>query len=149
MEIIVLSRVKFANLFKASRKKKVDLGAFRYISINSLDLKTPVPESFRAESLVLYFEDCKVGEKVGAFTKNHAERIKDFADEAIKAGKGIIVHCTHGVSRSGAVGTALNEYVNIHCQPNKEDFDAFNKTAYKRSPHPQILEKLKEELGIL
>ncbi len=147
MQIIVLSRVKFRNLFK---KKDINLSAFRFISINSLGQKTPLPKEFLHKSLVLHFEDCKFGEKFTSFRKNHAERIKDFVDDTIKTDKGIIVHCNHGVSRSGAVSTAINDYVNKYAKPNKADWENFNKKSFHLiSPHPQILEKLKEEFGIL
>ena len=47
--------------------------------------------------------------KLALFTHEMADRILRFADDGALP---LLVHCTEGVSRAGAVGAVLNEYFN-------------------------------------
>jgi len=76
----------------------------------------------RKNLMVLYFDDvskniksavCLDGKirEAKVFTKKQAKKLVDFI-ELNKDKKSCIVHCTAGISRSGAVGSFINDYYN-------------------------------------
>ena len=73
------------------------------------------------------------------FTQNHAKKIKEFIDSFKNSYKWfdgkLYVNCAAGISRSGAVGYCLNEYVNN----NKENiywYKLFKETVIAAKPAP-------------
>lgn len=109
--------------------------------------------------LRLYFEDITPfhtremgGTEDGStlFTAEHAKNIHSFVDKAISANAGkILVHCEAGISRSGAVGSAINDYVNRFQANKPKDWDNFFNGGCERhlNPNPHVSRLLKEELG--
>ena len=83
------------------------------------------------------------------FTTEHAKRIKDFIDSFKERyhwfdGE-LYVNCAAGISRSGAVGYCLNEYVNN----NRENIFWYNRFKEENShiqPNPMVKRILSEEL---
>ena len=113
MQIYVHAR----SFFEARQGTKRERELFRnnrIISINSVSfLAEPPPfseEFLDAENLlILYFDDVDEGFS-NAMTPEQAKQIVDFI--RIEDDRPIIVHCTAGISRSGAVGEVLNWYLN-------------------------------------
>lgn len=113
MQIYVHAR----SFFEARQGTKRERELFRdnrIISINSVSHPAEVPpfseEFLDAENLlILYFDDVEEGFP-NAMTPEQAKQIVDFI--RIEDDRPIIVHCTAGISRSGAVGEVLNWYFN-------------------------------------
>ena len=113
MQIYVHAR----SFFEARQGTKRERELFRdnrIISINSVSHPAEVPpfseEFLDADNLlILYFDDVEEGFP-NAMTPEQAKQIVDFI--RIEDDHPIIVHCTAGISRSGAVGEVLNWYFN-------------------------------------
>ena len=60
--------------------------------------------------------------RVALFTPELAERIMRFVDDGSMP---LVVHCTQGVSRSGAVGYVLDRYFNRVLANNEKDYEYF------------------------
>ena len=60
----------------------------------------------------------------------------------------LLVHCTEGVSRAGAVGTVLNEYFNRVIGDHEDDYRSFFVQNRRISPNPYVLRVMKETLGM-
>ena len=113
MQIYVHAR----SIFEARQGTKRERELFRdnrIISINSVSHPAEVPpfseEFLDAENLlILYFDDVDEGFP-NAMTPEQAKQIVEFA--RMEDNRPIIVHCTAGISRSGAVGEVLNWYFN-------------------------------------
>ena len=88
--------------------------------------------------LHLLFDDVTESEKgnpaVILFDKEHANKIFEFI-KTIPNDVEIFINCAAGISRSGAVGTVLNEYFN---QNNKEDYQYFYKVNSQIMPNPMV-----------
>ena len=52
----------------------------------------------------------------------------------------LIVQCTAGISRSGAVGSALDWYFNQHVHKNPAHHDFFTKSNPQIHPNPLVME---------
>lgn len=92
--------------------------------------------------LILYFHDLekKYFKDDVLFNENDVKQIETFV-EYIKQHNTIntiYVHCTAGISRSGAVGYFLNTYFNIFLQDNKKDNNAFWKDNYEIIPNSLV-----------
>ena len=113
MQIYVHAR----SFFEASQGTKRERELFRnnrIISINSVSFPAEPPpfseEFLDADNLlILYFDYVDEGFP-NAMTPEQAKQIVDFV--RIEDDRPIIVHCTAGISRSGAVGEVLNWYFN-------------------------------------
>ena len=113
MQIYVHAR----SFFEACQGTKRERELFRdncIISINSVSHPAEVPpfseEFLDADNLlILYFDDVDEGFP-NAMTPKQAKQIVEFV--RIEDDRPIIVHCTAGISRSGAVGEVLNWYFN-------------------------------------
>ena len=109
--------VKARSFFEARQGTKLERKLFRdnrIISINSVSFPSEEPpfseEFLDAENLlILYFDDVDAGFP-NAMTPEQACAIVDFV--RLEDNRPIIVHCTAGISRSGAVGEVLNWYFN-------------------------------------
>lgn len=77
-------------------------GAF-LISINDPDLGPIDPKFAFHETLALFFLDVEESEEKHAPTAEDAEKILAFLRKAKEQNRNVIVHCTAGVCRSGAV----------------------------------------------
>ena len=113
MQIYVKARSFFEARQGASREKEL-FRDNRIISINSVSFPSeepPFSEEFLAADnlLILYFDDVDAGFP-NAMTPEQAREIVDFV--RIEDNRPIIVHCTAGISRSGAIGEVLNWYFN-------------------------------------
>ena len=122
--------VKARSFFEAARgswQERCFFRTSRIISINNVSFPAEPPpfseEFLHAENLlVLYFDDVDEGQP-HAMTPEQAKQIVDFA--RIIDPRPIIVHCTAGISRSGAVGEVLNWYFNRYLKDNQGDYLLF------------------------
>ena len=113
MEIYVKAR----SFFEARQGTGLERELFRanrIISINNVSFPAEPPpfseEFLDAENLlILYFDDVDEGFP-NAMTPKQAREIVNFV--RLEDNRPIIVHCTAGISRSGAVGEVLNWYFN-------------------------------------
>jgi predicted protein tyrosine phosphatase len=83
--------------------------------------------------------------RVALFSYEIADQIMRFVDDGKMP---VIIHCTAGISRSGAIGSVLNRYYNSILANNKEDYDAFFLLNRKIMPNPNILRAFSEFLDI-
>ena len=60
----------------------------------------------------------------------------------------LLVHCTEGVSRAGAVASVLNEYYNRVVADHDDDYRSFFLHNRRISPNPYVLRVMKETLGL-
>jgi len=103
------------------------LDAWSMISIYSSGDSCPIKEE-RDTLLKMQFDDIIMPtDGMILFTDEMAKEIKRFANYLIAKypDRALIVHCDAGVSRSGAVGAALNEYVNLRVLNNRRHYDWF------------------------
>lgn len=120
---------------------------------------TPIPDKFLDKTLVLHFDDAteatvsRTGVSFKLFNKEMAWAICKFIESKLKEfpeTDTIWVHCTAGISRSGAVGVVLNDYFNKFLENNPEDFYEFKHKGHERmlDPNPLVVRILKNELGM-
>ena len=121
---------------------------YRIISINDISFPAeppPFSKEYLASRnlLVLYFDDVEDGPN--AMTAEQAKRIADFA---LRPGddRPIIVHCSAGISRSGAVGSVLNWYFNRCLADNEADYRAFGLRHPDLVPNAHVWKLLLDEL---
>lgn len=74
-----------------------------------------------------------------------ADQILRFVDDGALP---LLVHCTEGVSRAGAVGTVLNEYFNRVVGDHADDYRTFFVQNRRISPTPYVLRVMKEAAGL-
>lgn len=162
MIIKIFPRQFFLNI-KGTIEEDLIFKRYNVISIN-----TPVypPRSINFEEppfskkycgyenvLILYFHDCEIQlDQVKLITDEDVDKIFNFVQEMDKS-KGLFVHCTAGISRSGAVGYVLNEYFNRFLQQDKnenEDYDRFTQY-YKNKiiPNSLVKTKLMKKFGMI
>ncbi len=114
MRIKVVSRC-FFEARQGTVREAVLFQRYSIISINSICVPEKPPFSRRLLAkpnlLILYFDDVDAGEP-NALDDLQARKIVDFAK--LNPERPFIVHCTAGVSRSGAVGEVLNYYFNCN-----------------------------------
>lgn len=75
--------------------------------------------------------------RVALFTPEHAERIMRFVDDGSMP---LVVHCTQGVSRSGAIGYVLDRYFNRVLAKNEKDYEYFMTMNPLIMPNPNAVE---------
>lgn len=75
--------------------------------------------------------------RVALFTPELAERIMRFVDDGSMP---LVVHCTQGVSRSGAVGYVLDRYFNSVLANNEKDYEYFMARNPFIMPNPNVVE---------
>lgn len=136
MKITVTHRYYFEDL-RGTPKEEELFQTHRVISINSTRPPEEPPFSRKywdlPNLLVLRFDDVDSPELAKGYTffdSAQADAIASFVETSDQ--RPIMVHCTAGISRSGAVGSALNEYYNNRAGAlNEEDHLAFAQT----NPH--------------
>ena len=82
-------------------------------------------------------EDPVERSRVALFTPEHADRIMRFVDDGSMP---LVVHCTQGVSRSGAVGYVLDRYFNRVLAKNEKDCKYFMARNPFIMPNPNVVE---------
>ena len=123
MQIFVKAR-SFFEVRQGTKRERKLFRDNRIISINSVSFPSEEPpfseEFLDAENLlILYFDDVDAGFP-NAMTAEQAREIVDFV--RLEDSRPIIVHCTAGISRSGAVGEVLNWYFNCYLEDNRADY---------------------------
>ena len=105
--------------------------------------------------LTLWFDDITPKENLDnhycLFDENDVKVIIDFLNKnVVKETKGIVVHCTAGISRSGAVGSVLNDYYNRFLEDNEKQWEDNQLHNYENciSPNPHVASLLKKALGM-
>ena len=146
MQIYVRART-FFEAARGSWKERHIFRTSRIISINNVSFPAeppPFSKEFLAAKnlLVLYFDDVEDGPN--AMTPEQAKRIADFVCSGDK--RPLVVHCTAGVSRSGAVGSALNWYFNRFLADNEADYREFELRHPDLAPNAHVRKLLLGEL---
>lgn len=128
MKIRVLPRAFFEKI-KGTPTEAELLAKSKIISINSswgFDDTPPFSEEFlnHPHLLTLTFDDIcnepETPEDAVLFNEKMARQIISFVDNGELP---LLVHCTAGISRSGAVGEVLNWYFNRYLERNAADDD--------------------------
>jgi Predicted protein tyrosine phosphatase len=165
MEILVKSRYYFESLRGTPDESRL-FEHIRVISVNSVRVPEEPPFSRQywdaANVLVLRFDDvddansgmrecanagmarCRQGEQ--AMTEADAEAIARFAE--VDDPRPIMVHCTAGISRSGAIGACLNEYYNKKRALNEDEHALFWTWHRSISPNLHVMKLLWKRLGL-
>ncbi len=81
-----------------------------------------------------FFKDCKL------FSNKQAKMVVNFVDKYKNIADGCLIHCSAGVSRSGAIATFINEYLNR----DNEQFLLDNPHIY---PNQFVLNLLKKQIN--
>ena len=147
MQIEVKART-FFEAAQGSWQERYLFRTSRIISINNVSFPAEPPpfseEFLHAENLlVLYFDDVDVGQS-HAMTPEQAKLIVDFV--RILDPRPIIVHCTAGISCSGAVGSVLNWYFNRYLKDNHGDYLLFQLMHRDLVPNAHVRRLLLKEL---
>ena len=134
------------------------LDRMRVISIRSTDgwdRTFPVPPGIRPNDnlLCLTFDDCTSMDEGWAeheapelFDAEMAARVLQFVKDD---GLGLVVQCTAGISRSGAIGFALDEFFNVRDNRNTADHEYFVLENPHVRPNALVLRIMREALSQL
>lgn len=143
MKIKVLPRIFFEKVKGTSTEVEL-LAKAKIISINSswgFDDTPPFSENFfnHPHLLTLTFDDiCNEPgtpedlDNAVLFNENMAQQIMRFVDDGKLP---LLVHCTAGISRSGAVGEVLNWYFNRYLERNAQDDEDFTQNNRQIQPN--------------
>lgn len=83
-------------------------------------------------------------DSVVVFNKKLAKKIFNFVNE-LNPKKLLYINCSSGISRSGAIGTVINEYLNKFLINNTVDYEFFNVTNSHIQPNALVKELLEKE----
>lgn len=163
MKIKVLPRKFFINI-KGTDEEIITFKKCNVISINTPEYK---PRNIEREDppfskkyldcnnvLIEYFHDWdKPQDEVILMSDEDVDKIFDFVCNKIDKDKTLLIHCTAGISRSGAIGYVLNEYFNKYLQKNhkpNEDYNMFE-SDYKNKiiPNSWVKTKLMKKFGLI
>jgi predicted protein tyrosine phosphatase len=153
MLITVTNRYFFEGL-RGTPKEEELFQTHRIISINSMRPKEDPPFSLEywdlPNVLVLRFDDVTEPDLEKGYTffdSFHADAIASFVETSDT--RPIIAHCKAGISRSGAVCLALNEYFNNRVGAiNEEDHLAFSRINPQVSANYHVLKLLWKRLKL-
>lgn len=150
MQIYVKPR-SFFEACQGTDREREFFRNYRIISINSVSFPAEQPpfskELLKADNLlVLHFDDVDEGFPY-AMTQEQAKQIADFL--RLEDDRPIIVHCTAGISRSGAVGEVLNWYFNRCLADDLQDYRKNEWANYGIVPNSHVRRLLLAELGRL
>ncbi len=154
MKINVVGRRWFA--LKKTAELLELFAANRVVSIQSSfgwDRRPPFPPGalphpnvrcFRFDDYVSLDEGCENRDALPLlFERSHAEQILRFvADDTLP----LIVQCTEGISRSGAVGQALDWHFNCRLKQNEEDHRFFLESNPQIRPNALVLKVMQDAL---
>lgn len=145
MQILAVPRIVFNDYMKTKKVSQDNVNEFTdafLISINNtVDDVRPYFEEDRENLKVMFFDDVekdmttpnlKVPDEVHhikAMTKEQAIELFTFI-KANKDKKICVVHCTAGVSRSGAVASFINDYVSGDWEQFKRDNSSIQPNAH-------------------
>lgn len=152
MRIKVVSRRYFEEK-KGKAELAEILSSHRVVSIQStygLDTDPPFEKEMLSHPnlLSMVFDDewdrsCEGCDYIRLFRREDAERIVQFVGVGRMP---LIVQCTAGISRSGAVGFALDWYFNQHMHKNPAHHDFFTKSNPQIRPNPLVLDVMMKYL---
>ena len=155
MKIKVLPRIFFEKVKGTSVEFEL-LAKAKIISINSswgFDDTPPFSEELlnHPHLLTLTFDDIcnepETPEDLGnavLFNEAMAQQIMRFVDDGKLP---LLVHCTAGISRSGAVGEVLNWYFNRYLERNAGDDEDFLQNNRQIQPNTIVRRIMLEELA--
>ena len=137
MNIKIYARTFFENKIGTAEEERL-LDECRIISINDVSIHPePPPFSKRflqhPNLLVLFFDDVET-EGATVFTIKMARQIVSFVQGT--GNRPILIHCTAGISRSGAVGLAVAEQCGCEEEFRRENPDIM--------PNRLVLGKLRQ-----
>ena len=140
MKIRVYSKKDFINLMESNNLTSSNIEEVKstiIISINDTSGVSYFKENLE-NVLVLYFDDLTYleAEDLTLFNKEHALKIIKFF-EKFKDKENLIVHCSAGISRSGALALYFNDYL-------RQDYFQFKKDNPKIIPNGFIYSLLRE-----
>ena len=133
--------------------------------------RNPIPAEFQDKTCYLWFDDQvnssvfdnllkrdKIKEapkwknkEYYLFNEKLADKIINFLNANIKeTTESIVIHCTAGISRSGAIGIALNDFYNKFLENNPQDWNWFNHSGHEKAldPNPLVKAILYRKLGM-
>ncbi len=149
MKIRVLPRSYFERI-KGSALEEFQLTKCKIISIESSYGTDSVPPFsgkflYHPHLLTLIFDDVTDEKQHGCtcFTSAMAEQIFRFADDGKLQ---ILIHCSAGISRSGAVGEVLDWYFNRYITDNESDHQTFLRLNGQIQPNTFVRRKMLEFL---
>lgn len=164
MNILVKGRIYFEDLCGTPKEAEV-MSSYRIISVNSVRVHENPPFSkkyWRAKNvLVLHFDDADPSDypyaekaideylqppKYAFMTESDAEAIVRFVSQPDD--RPIIVHCTAGISRSGAIGLVLNEYFNRKVMKDEIAHERFRRLHAYICPNLHVMKLLGKRLGL-
>ena len=155
MKIKVLPRIFFEKVKGTSTEAEL-LANSKIISINSswgFDDTPPFSEELlnHPHLLTLTFDDiCNEPEtpedqgNAVLFNAAMSQQIMRFVDDGELP---LLVHCTAGISRSGAVGEVLNWYFNRYLERNAADDEDFTQNNRQIQPNTLVRRIMLEELA--
>ena len=146
MKINVVPR-SFFEIRKGTPEEKEILATHRVISIqtsNGNDTEPPFSaELLTSPNLLCLVFDDVVDDSGRRFSEEDAKAIFDFVcDDSLP----VIVHCTAGIARSGAVGDVLDLFYNCWMTQNDEDHRYFLRENPQVMPNSEVRRLLKREL---
>ncbi len=146
MNIRIYARTFFENKKGTGEEVRL-LHECRIISINDVSVHPEPPPFSRhflqhPNLLVLCFDDVET-EGPTAFTSDMARQIVSFVQEVGE--RPLLIHCTAGISRSGAVGLAIAEQCGCEAEFLRDNPDIMPnqlvqrklRQAFKASPAPE------------
>ena len=141
MTIYVVPRVYFEEM-RGTPEEREAMAGLRVISINSVRTREEPPFSGEflglSTLLVLRFDDVSEAYEDGVFmSPQDARRVIDFV-AGQSPEKPLVIHCTAGISRSGAVGQVLNDWLNRIVSPNEADYEYFCRRHPHICPNPHV-----------
>lgn len=141
--IYILSRLHFKNQIRNLTQQQFMAGAF--ISIhepNHEDFPIILEESNNVLNLQFHDaeEDYPEVQNLVLFNDIMAKKIKEFLEKN-KDARFWLLHCTMGISRSGAIGEVLSEYFEI-------PYELFKRDNTRIIPNSLVKKILRDELHI-
>ena len=122
MRIRIFAR-SFFEARRGSAKETYWIKHYRIVSINSVCLPEMPPFTqiyWDCRNLLILFFDDYENENANAFSVQDAAKVIAFALQPDP--RPILIHCTAGESRSGAVGLFLNKMINRDCPEDSQRF---------------------------
>lgn len=102
-----------------------------YPKKNFDDEDIPFSDIYRNDAVVVKFHDTERqwDDDVVLINESDADKIYDFVQKTKDNGKGYLIHCTAGKSRSQAIGYILNEWFNGRhgINPNETEYNEYER----------------------
>jgi predicted protein tyrosine phosphatase len=155
MQVTILNKETFDELMRRKGITDETVETFSrslFISINDTGgtNETPYFKQSHPNVLTLFFDDCNEDMEVVFFDKRPSEWMRAMNEEQAKQVVDLLndnrgrefcfVHCAAGISRSGAVGTFVNDYF-------RQDYLAFKKRNPYIHPNSHVLTLLRRTSG--